>query len=252
MIIKVNQIKSIKRFFHLLILFFLLKINCFSQGFNHQWLLGNTWNNTFPKARMFFDTSSYILQQEYRDMVFEGAEATICDANGNFLMSSNGVWIANANNDTMLNGKGLNPGWDVSAHPHALLEDYGNIFLPFPGDSSKYVLIHSVKTNQFAIDPMRIYKSVIDITFDSGLGAVTQKNDTIFEDTLSWGIAACKHANGRDWWIVTVTDGNPTIYKMLLTPTGIASITTQPLNFQPNTWGNAAQITFSQDGKKFI
>jgi hypothetical protein len=179
-----KKFKSIGSWKKLLILFFLLKTSCiFSQGFNHQWLLGNTWNNTYPKARMFFDTSSYILQTEYRDMVFEGTEANICDANGNFLMSSNGVWIANANNDTMLNGDSLNPGWDVNAHPHGLLIPYGNIFLPFPGDSNKYVLFHHAELDTLIYSYYGgIYKSVIDIMLNGGLGAVTDKNDTLILD----------------------------------------------------------------------
>jgi hypothetical protein len=48
-----------------------------------------------------------LIQPENRKMPFKGTEATICDAQGNFLMSTNGIWIANANNDTMLNGGGL-------------------------------------------------------------------------------------------------------------------------------------------------
>jgi len=52
-------------------------------------------------------------------------------------MSSNGVWIADATGDTMMNGGGLNPSWDVNAHPRGLLIN-GNIFLSFPEDSINY------------------------------------------------------------------------------------------------------------------
>lgn len=65
---------------------------------------------------MTFDSVSYQFQTEYRKMSFDGTQGNICDAQGNFLMSSNGVWIANATNDTMLNGSGLNPGPYVNAH----------------------------------------------------------------------------------------------------------------------------------------
>ncbi len=226
----------------------------FSQGINSHWPIGyySLGNDPNQKARLIFNSSSFSYQHEYRNMNFRGTQATLSDMNGSFLMSSNGVWIANALNDTMMNGSGLNPSWDVAVHPNGLLIFNGNVFLPFPGDSNKYLLIHEAKLGQFSIDPTRVYYSVIDITLDGGLGAVIQKNDTILEDTLSWGLAACKHANGRDWWVVAVHDGNPLIYKMLFTSDGLSNISTQQLNYTFNTWGNASQILFSQQGDKFL
>jgi hypothetical protein len=223
------------------------------QEYNHQWLLGNQWLFTDPKARMYFDASSYVLQPEFRKMVFEGTEGNICDANGNFLMSSNGVWIANANNDTMMNGNGLNPGTNVNSYPHALLDIYANIFLPYPGDSTKYVLFHHTdEWDGISYPAYEVFYSVIDKTLDGGLGGVdsTQKNVIAFQDTLNWGLAACRHANGRDWWIVAQKHNTDIIFKILFTPNGIASITSQQLNV-PVAWYNVTQPTFSPDGTKF-
>ena len=122
-------------------------------------------------------------------------------------MSSNGVWIANANNDTMLNGSGLNPGAYTSANSNGLLIPHANVFLPFPGDSNRYVLFHHTAQNNGLYNIVyEVLYSVIDVTLDAGLGAVIQKNQLAFTDTLNWGITACKHANGRDWWIVLQKD----------------------------------------------
>jgi len=109
---------------------------------NNTWLIGNQPLANVLKARMVFTDTSYSFNTELRKMTFEGTEATISDANGNLLMSSNGVWIADATGDTMMNGSGLNPSWDVNAHPRGLLNDGSNIFLPLPNDSNKYILIH--------------------------------------------------------------------------------------------------------------
>ena len=92
-----------------------LFLNCglaCSQGQNNQWLIG--YGNWVNKGRILYSDTSYSFIVEQRLMKFEGTEATISDAQGNFLMSSNGVWIANANNDTMQNGTGLNPGTFVN------------------------------------------------------------------------------------------------------------------------------------------
>ena len=194
------MIKKRSHFF-ITVMLLLNSMIVYSQGYNSHWLLG--YGNWATKGRMIFTDTSYTFNYESRAMRFQGTEATICDAQGNFLMSSNGVWIANGNNDTMVNSTGLNPGSNVNSSPHGLINDYANIILPFPGDSNKYVLFHH--TDYFdgvSYPAYEVFYTIIDITLDSGLGGVISKNDTAFSDTLNWGIAACKHANGRDWWII--------------------------------------------------
>lgn len=122
-------------------LIFVLFMPLFVQGqMNNTWLIG--YGNWAVRARMVFDSTNYTLTQESRQMGFEGTEATISDMNGNFLMSSNGVWIADATGNTMMNGDSLNPGAEVNGNPRGLLLDYANVFLPYPGDTTKYVLFH--------------------------------------------------------------------------------------------------------------
>ncbi|MBL7928624.1 MAG: hypothetical protein JNL47_03980, partial [Bacteroidia bacterium] len=216
----------------------LLNLQLQGQGMNSHWLMGY-WPFNSLKGRFIFDTSSYSFQTEFRKMMFTGTQATLSDHNGNFLMSSNGVWIANALNDTMMNGSGLNPSWDVNAHPNGLLNFHGNVLLTYPGDSLRYILIH----HALFVDPFTynylggIHKSIIDITMDSGLGAITEKNDTLIVDQLSMGIAACKHANGRDWWVIAQKDSSDIVYKILLTPNGVESIATQNLGYNQFFYG---------------
>ncbi|MBP6511630.1 MAG: T9SS type A sorting domain-containing protein [Bacteroidia bacterium] len=229
-----------------------LFLNCglaFSQGQNNQWLIG--YGNWANKGRIIYSDTSYSFIVEQRLMKFEGTEATISDAQGNFLMSSNGVWIANANNDTMQNGTGLNPGTFVNQWPSALPLPNANVFLPFPGDTTKYVLIHhSAEFNGQYESTYELLYSVVDITFDNGLGAVVSKNNLLLSDTLNFGIGACKHANGRDWWIVVQKDLTDEILVMLLTPDSIFDYGSQHLGVVPS-WGNVTPLTFSPDGTKF-
>lgn len=222
----------------------------FGQGRNNNWLLGNDpgWPNV---GRIIFDSSSYQLLTEQRKMPFKGTQATISDDQGNFLMSSNGVWIANAINDTMMNGSGLNPGYFVNSWSDGLPIISGNILIPYPGDTNKYVLFHQTELDQNSTY-QGIYKSIIDISLDGGFGAVIQKNDTVKMDSLSWGISACRHANGRDWWVVFLQDHTDSIYKVLFTDFGIQSITTESLNYLPVQFENGSQLNFSPDGTKFI
>ena len=222
-----------------------------SQGFNHHWLIGSQWVNTVPKGRVFIDSTNFSFQTELRDMAFMGTDGSISDAQGNFLMSSNGVWVANANNDTMLNGTGLNPGPFVDQWPNGLILPYANVFLPFPGDTTKYALIHhSAEFNGQYYPATELFYSTIDLSLDNGLGAIVQKNNVILSASLNWGIGTCKHANGRDWWIVVQKDLTDEIHILLLTPDGVFDNGSQHLGVVPS-WGNATPLTFSQDGTKF-
>ena len=44
--------------------------------------------------------------------------------------------------------------------------------------------------------------TTIDMTLDGGMGAVISKNNIFSADVFGIGMGACKHANGRDWWII--------------------------------------------------
>ena len=225
-------------------------VECNGQGHNYQWLIGDQWLQTIPKGRMTFDSSSYIYQTEYRKMAFNGTQGNICDAQGNFLMSSNGVWIANANNDTMLNGAGLNPGYFVNSYPNGLYIPNGNFFIPTPGDTSGFTLFHQTSLDPNS-DRCGVYFSNVNINLDSGLGGVVSKNNLIIDDTLNWGINACKHANGRDWWVVCMKDSSDIIYKILITANGVESISTQSLGFVPVPVGNVSPLIFNKSGNQF-
>ena len=240
--------KSVRLF--LLILFFSNEL--VAQGFyNHVWLLGNNPFSGFPNGRIVFDSSSYIHTPEMRKMSFLGTEATICNSQGNFLMSSNGIWIANANNDTMLNGSGLNPNGVTSNWAFGLPMTANNMFLPYPGDTTKYLLYHHTATyNGYSYPAYELYESLIDINMDNGLGGVVTKNQQILNDTLNWGITACKHANGRDWWIVASKHNTDTMFVLLRTEVGIINISIQKLGM-PRAWYVTTQPTFSISGDKF-
>ncbi len=236
----------------LLVLFLFTVTLAHGQGYNHQWLLGNNPFVGFPNGRAYFDLNSSSFVSEFRKMSFKGTEANISDASGNLLMSSNGVWVANASGDTMMNGSGLNPGGITPNWPNGLPMTGNNIFLPFPADPNKYILMHHTGTFNGSYYPaLEIFSSLIDITQDGGLGALVSKNNPVLLDTMSWGIGACKHANGRDWWVVAIKDNSDLIFKILIDSTGISSITSQSLGIAP-TIGASVQLTFSQNGTKFI
>jgi hypothetical protein len=88
------------------------------------------------------------------------------------------------------------------------------------------------------------------MTLDSGRGGVIQKNTVLLNDTLVEGrITACRHANGRDWWLVAPEYMTGDIFKFLVTPQGILGPYKQ--NLQTTRDVRFGQAVFSEQGDKF-
>ncbi|MBL0070320.1 MAG: T9SS type A sorting domain-containing protein [Bacteroidetes bacterium] len=184
-------------------------------------------------------------------MVFKGTQANISDVNGNLLMASNGIWIANATGDTMMNGGGLNPGGITSNWPNGLPMTANNIFLSFSNDTNKFMLFHhTANFDGYSYPTNHIYLSEIDISLDNGKGSVTNKNQIILSDTLNWGLAACKHANGSDWWVIITKHNTDSTFIVNTSSTGIQYISSQKLNV-PKSWYGVIQPVFSNSGNQF-
>jgi type IX secretion system substrate protein len=244
---KINGSKTL-----LLILFLIKSTGGFSQEFNHSWLLGYTTNPAIDKARMDFTNNSYSILLQQRKIPFWETQGNISDVNGSLLISSNGYFIANATGDTMINGSGINPGQFTEDYKtYGLPLPYGNIILPMPDDSTKYVLFHQTANySSPTFASTEIYYSIIDINLTGGLGAVISKNNIIINGSFGWGMTACKHGNGRDWWIVALSDSGTTAYKILLTPDTIQYMGSEYLQVPAFVaWGG--QPTFSPDGEQF-
>lgn len=238
--------------FFVLIFFYNLT---FSQGLSNNWLLGYLpiplYQATSGKGILSFNTGIAAVYPHTRKMRFDWTQANFSDKYGNLLMSSNGIFIADASGDTMLNGSGLNPGLHTSSlySIGSNLPD-ANLFLPFPGDSSKVILLHEGSNHPLS-PTVKLYLSIIDMTLNGGLGAVIQKNIIPPLPDLNGGISACQHANGRDWWILVPQDSSNVIWKILFTPTGITSITSQAICQVATFHSSDSQTKFSPDGKKF-
>ena len=51
--------------------------------------------------------------------------------------------------------------------------------------------------------PNELYYAIIDMNQNGGLGKVISKKNLLYKGTFGGGrITACRHANGRDWWLV--------------------------------------------------
>jgi hypothetical protein len=246
------NIKIIKGIIPLMIFITLTNI-AYSQGYNHTWLLGYLNSTPNDKGRLNFTDTSVTYTTEIRKIPFDATQGNISDETGNLIMSSNGIFIANATGDTMQDGGGLNPNsftddWKQDGLPIP----YGNMFLPMPDDSNKYVLFHLTGNynSPSLIMPTEIYYSIADMSYNGGLGKVISKNNIALLGVFGGSFAACKHGNGRDWWVIAFNDSANYAYKFLVTPDTIQYTGSQFLN-APGYPGWAGQPIFSPDGTKF-
>ncbi|MBK7683629.1 MAG: hypothetical protein IPJ26_14690 [Bacteroidetes bacterium] len=98
------------------------------------------------------------------------------------------------------------------------------VIVPDPGNVNRFYIFCP------GVADHGLYYSIIDLSFNGGLGKVVQKNVQLRNDTICDGITAVRHGNGRDWWVVVRSWKNvPTkdITAYLVSPSGVVGNPTQ-------------------------
>jgi hypothetical protein len=249
--------------------FFTMHCKILAQNYDKNWLVGysfNTYTDTPPNglSLMVFEGGDYkfkrLEENRHIGLLYSFAYSCISDRDGNFLYYTNGCRILNRNCKIMLNGDTINPGivWDgfegiYYPSPNSTL------FLPHPSISNFFYLIHkSVTFDANSTSAFyycdKLYFSEIDSRLDGSLGGVVLKNKKILSDTLNESqMAACRHANGRDWWIPIRHGVHNLYYIMLLDPEGISIHHAQRIGLDGQGYGETynGNAMFSPDGSKY-
>lgn len=192
----------------LVLLFFLS--NCciaFAQLQNSNWHFGNYATMSFPNngAPILGPTTSQLSTDE--------GSASISDINGTLLFYTDGGTVWNANDAIMSNGT------DIQGYPYQGSSAQSCIIIKKPGSANLYY-IFCVAESGSPSTPFSY--SIVDMSLNGGLGAVTSKANVLFNGT-SEKIAATYHCNGTDIWIAT-HDLNTNNYRtVLLSSTGVGA-----------------------------
>jgi hypothetical protein len=158
-------------------------------------------------------------------------------ANTRATITGNTTLVWNKNNQIMENGDSIvGRGW------------YNELLILPTIHSNVYYLFSVGATSIFGF-----YYSIVDINQNNGLGKVIQKNIQL-DSLMYWeGISAVKHANGRDWWVITKdyenTGGDNNFHIYFITPDTIME-TNQSIGV--SEYGNSGIFTFSKDATKFL
>ncbi|MCL9806453.1 T9SS type B sorting domain-containing protein [Flavobacterium amniphilum] len=182
-----------------LFLFFCVTV-MYSQGETNIWYFGN-------KAGLDFNSGIPVALTNSQMDTHEGC-AVLSNSAGQMLFYSNGVNVWNKNHQIMLNGSGL-LGNESSTQ--------ACVIVPKPGSASLYYIF----TTDDEANSDGFKYSVVDMTLDGGLGAVTnEKNVDIYTPTTE-KLTVVKHSNNIDYWIITHGWNNNRFYSYLLKSTGL-------------------------------
>ncbi len=192
-------------------------------------MLGAAAAPGYPQFGVDFNSGNADTFSLLRPMAFFLTNASICDTNGQILFYTNGNYVSNRFHQMMPGTAGFNPGDENNdTYPYGSGSMQGALILPWPDKPDMYAIFH-LNADWFFINnwnyerPLNFYYSEINMLLDSGKGDFTSnKNVLLINDTLVSGrITACKHANGRDWWILAHELWSERFYEFLLTPDSV-------------------------------
>jgi hypothetical protein len=219
---QVKAFSCLMKFYFLFLYLILLKITIFSQPTydlksDYVWRLGYTYypvnpiNSYDTVGRVTFDfrTDSLIITESAEDNALSANLSTtsICDSLGNLLFYSDGCKVNTSNNLTIVGAESINFGniFENFCVPHKKGYPATSNMVTLRVASEKYYLLNEHSSyigSAFNLRTHGVLKTIITGSQDSLKAFHT--DEFIFEDTVIGGqMATCRHANGRDWFLVT-------------------------------------------------
>lgn len=190
----------------------------------------------------------------------EGATSTMSDTDGNLIFYTSGCYVVNAAHEIMENGDTITPGITQQyLCPGGSSGNLGGaIAIPWPDSPHLYLLfINDYESNLIPAEAYggarHLHFNVIDMNKNGGLGAVSRKNQVAIQDTMAIAsVEACRHANGRDWWILIPKSISNCYFLTLVTPDGVETPKLVCTGIPWERHDDLGQAFFTPDGKKFI
>ena len=180
------------------------------------------------------------------------SNASICDANGKLLFYTNGCAIIQADHKPVLGAERINIAQAANSSCNL---GYGTVpprflFLPDYQEKEGFTLFHTVYNYSPTLQTQLRYSRVVP---NAQIKWVASFTDSLIMPNVEVDLkqAACRHANGRDWWIVNPLRFEPKAITLLyakgeIKQQWIQTIDTLPVHF------NHGGADFTADGKKYI
>lgn len=193
----------------------------------------------------------------------KGNHSNISDSNGNLLFSCDGMDLFDKDFQIMDNGDSLTPSKIYEAFFGYGKSPQASIILPM--ENKKYFVVtptvsdiyyQNVWLNKPALNwnfDLLLYH-VVDMNANNGLGKVVEKKKTLLQNTpmKKSQMTACRHANGKDWWLMKMAGDTNVVFTFLVKQDTIIRYPNQyipfPFRGTNDIWG---QMKFSKDGTKW-
>ncbi|HZV68383.1 MAG TPA: T9SS type A sorting domain-containing protein [Saprospiraceae bacterium] len=241
--------------------FFLLSFSLSGQREGDKWVIGYySYLGSHNYSVMHFDFSGPSMKLDWHfDEKINMNETTsnICDKNGQAILWTNGMQIFGKHAvivaDTIaFDGDPFgywNYFYDKDRGPSGSPLHNGAIILPFPGQENVFtVLYHSMSPHPtLGFDTDKHLEARVKMNEDSSYTILFR--DSLIAPVFKWykgSIIATRHANGRDWWILTLAHDGPKYFSFLLDDSGVKFH--HEGNVNNNIIGGLGQAAFSSNG----
>ena len=213
---------------------------------------------TFGATVMDFNHTPREIRYDSLGMNFSATSISMCNSNGELLFYSNGIYVANALGNKIENSDSLNDGYATRYINPSVWEsgyeiDHGMIPLQNGANKNQYYLLHifaDTLPNNGLIYFKSVLETLLDMQANGGLGKVIYKNKPVLTSNMNSDIAAVRHANGRDWWVVQQKRNTNCYYQVLVDPSGTHLVDSTCANV-PVEYFNGSHEVFSNDGSMF-
>lgn len=258
------------------LIFFYLFIACLfghAQKYDYTWLTGygstlgysTNYQHWYGISRFDFGQQPVSVVLDSLGFNFDASCSAISDVNGNLLFYCNGVTIHNSMDGKIENGDSLACIGDkyfmTSYYPSSF--SFGmpyrqyHLFLPNPLNSNYYDMFYAyIDTFNIpaglTVNGKKILTARVDMTGNNGLGIVSRKDVVVATMENNAAIAAVKHANGKDWWLITNVTGTNCYNVMLYEGYDSISFVNTVCSGGQTPRGEMLSTTFSTDGSKLI
>lgn len=200
----------------LIVVLLIQSYSCLAQKQDYIWIFGDSCGINFSNLN---NPTAFLIPNNLNSLENYNS---LSDKNGNLLFYMTGnipdsvvnsfylMKLFNSQHLLMENGDSIFS--DIS-------ETQGTIFIPFPNDSNKYYFFHK----QYWTGGNSLYYSIIDLSFNNGLGKIISKNNLLLSDSSDEKLTAIKHGNGLDWWVITHLANSDQFNIYLISSSGISA-----------------------------